>query len=190
MSYEMLQLASFGMQMMSAGQTHRDQTAQVYARYDQANRQAALNNGLAYNAYLHVNEEQMLQAKAFALDTFSLHKAIRRAKASEKAAIEHQGGDSTFGTGQARLMNVERMGLEALARKDLNFQTTLRDFQTRRRNVTLETLDKNNRAFSGLSSLPSKTGLVTQIAGLGIDKYVDVGYYKGTDGKIKSRWGD
>ena len=185
----MLQLASFGMQAMNAGQTYRDQTSQVYANYDQANRQAALNNGLAYSSYLHANEEQMLQTKAFAFDIFSLHKAVRRAKASEKASIEHQGGDSTFGSGLARLRNVERMGLEAVARKDLNFQTALRDFEIRRRNIPLETLDKNNRPFSGLSSLPSRTGLVTQIAGLGIDKYVGVGYYKGTDGKIKSRWG-
>ena len=126
-------------------------------------------------------------AKANALNTDSLQRAIRRAKATEEAKIQSQGGDSTFGTGDARLRNVMRQGAEALARKDLNFQTTLNDFVKRRKNVGLETLDKNNRAFSGLSSPPSATGLVTNLAGLGISTYADVNYYTAPDGTIKSR---
>ena len=187
MSYEMLQAAAFGMQVFNTINTHNEQASQAAAQYDQAQRQVAMNNNLAYNAYLHLNEEQMLKAKANALNTDSLQRAIRRAKATEAAKIQSQGGDSTFGTGDARLRNVMRQGAEALARKDLNFQTTLNDFVKRRKNVGLETLDKNNRAFSGLSSPPSATGLVTNLAGLGISTYADVNYYTAPDGTIKSR---
>ena len=82
--YMMLQAASLGISIFSGIQDHNDQTAQVYAQYDQASRQAAINNGLAYNSYLHLNEEQILKTKEYSLNTFDLQKAIRRAKATER----------------------------------------------------------------------------------------------------------
>jgi hypothetical protein len=185
--YMMLQAASLGISIFSGIQDHNDQTAQAYAKYDQASRQSAVNNGLAYNNYLHLNEEQILKTKEYSLNTFDLQKAIRRAKATERVQAESQGA-STGGSFDARIRNVQRQGSEAINRKDINFQVTLRDFQLRRKNVELETLSANNRAFSGLSTPPSATGLVTKIAGLGISKYVDVGYFTDNDGKIKPRF--
>lgn len=184
----MLQAASFGMSVLDRFQTYQDQTAQAYANYDAANRQVAINNGLNYNSKLHLNEVQMLEADKLQIDTFMLQKAIRRADAKEKALIESQGGDSTIGSGAARIQNIQRQGAEAVARKDFNFQVTLADLNNRRRNIDLETLSANNRAFTGLQTPPSATGLVTDIAGLGIESFARVGYYTGKDGKIHSRF--
>ena len=88
---------------------------------------------------------------------------------------------------RSALSDTSIFSLEALARKDLNFQTELNDFKTRRKNTSLETLSKNNQAFSGLTSVPDATGLVAQTIGLGIEKYTDLGYYTGADGKVKAR---
>jgi len=187
MSYEMLQVASFGLGVMNQYTSYQADVRDHYARIDTANRQAALNNQLAYNSFLHINEEQMLTTAKRSFDVAAIYKQIRAAKATAMAQMESQGGDSTIGSGLARIQNIQRQGLEALARKDLNFQTELNDFKTRRKNTTLETLSKNNQAFSGLTSVPDATGLVAQTIGLGIEKYTDLGYYTGADGKIHAR---
>lgn len=187
MSYEMLQLASFGLGVMNQYTSYQADVRDHYARIDTANRQAALNNQLAYNSFLHINEEQMLTTAKRSFDVAAIYKQIRAAKATAMAQMESQGGDSTIGSGLARVQNIQRQGLEALARKDLNFQTELNDFKTRRKNTTLETLSRNNQAFSGLTSVPDATGLVAQTIGLGIEKYTDLGYYTGADGKIHAR---
>jgi hypothetical protein len=187
MSYEMLQLASFGLGVMNQYTSYQADVRDHYARIDTANRQAALNNQLAYNSFLHINEEQMLTTAKRSFDVAAIYKQIRAAKATAMAQMESQGGDSTIGSGLARIQNIQRQGLEALARKDLNFQTELNDFKTRRKNTTLETLSRNNQAFSGLTSVPDATGLVAQTIGLGIEKYTDLGYYTGADGKIHAR---
>jgi len=187
MSYEMLQLASFGLGVMNQYTSYQADVRDHYTRIDTANRQAALNNQLAYNSFLHINEEQMLTTAKRSFDVAAIYKQIRAAKATAMAQMESQGGDSTIGSGLARIQNIQRQGLEALARKDLNFQTELNDFKTRRKNTTLETLSRNNQAFSGLTSVPDATGLVAQTIGLGIEKYTDLGYYTGADGKIHAR---
>ena len=187
MSYEMLQVASFGLGVMNQYTSYQADVRDHYARIDTANRQAALNNQLAYNSFLHINEEQMLTTAKRSFDVAAIYKQIRAAKATAMAQMESQGGDSTIGSGLARIQNIQRQGLEALARKDLNFQTELNDFKTRRKNTTLETLSRNNQAFSGLTSVPDATGLVAQTIGLGIEKYTDLGYYTGADGKIHAR---
>ena len=187
MSYEMLQVASFGLGVMNQYTSYQADVRDHYARIDTANRQAALNNQLAYNSFLHINEEQMLTTAKRSFDVAAIYKQIRAAKATAMAQMESQGGDSTIGSGLARIQNIQRQGLEALARKDLNFQTELNDFKTRRKNTTLETLSRNNQAFSGLTSVPDATGLVDQTIGLGIEKYTDLGYYTGADGKIHAR---
>ena len=187
MSYEMLQVASFGLGVMNQYTSYQADVRDYYTRIDTANRQAALNNKLAYNSFLHINEEQMLTTAKRSFDVTAIYKQIRAAKATAMAQIESQGGDSTIGSGLARVQNIQRQGLEALARKDLNFQTELNDFKTRRKNTSLETLSKNNQAFSGLTSVPDATGLVAQTIGLGIEKYTDLGYYTGADGKVKAR---
>ena len=187
MSYTMLQVASLGMSIMDKSNTWKRDNRNYYNSLDTANRQAAFNNGLAYNSYAHLNELQMLEVGKQAVDVTLLYRQIRAAKASELAAIEGQGGTSTTGTGAARLRNIERQGAEAIARKDLNFQTLLNDFKKRRSNIELSTLDKNNRAFSGLTSVPDASGLIAPMVGLGIDKYTDIGYYKAADGTMKAR---
>tara|TARA_R100000781_G_scaffold44660_1_gene30331 strand:- start:1220 stop:1780 length:561 start_codon:yes stop_codon:yes gene_type:complete len=183
----MLQVASFGLGVMNQYTSYQADVRDHYARIDTANRQAALNNQLAYNSFLHINEEQMLTTAKRSFDVAAIYKQIRAAKATAMAQMESQGGDSTIGSGLARIQNIQRQGLEALARKDLNFQTELNDFKTRRKNTTLETLSRNNQAFSGLTSVPDATGLVAQTIGLGIEKYTDLGYYTGADGKIHAR---
>tara|TARA_R100000700_G_C3177999_1_gene153475 strand:+ start:4530 stop:5114 length:585 start_codon:yes stop_codon:yes gene_type:complete len=185
--YEMLQMASFAMGAINKRASFQADVRDHYTRIDTANRQAALNNQLAYNSYLHINEEQMLTTVKRSFDVAAIYKKIRASKASAMAQMESQGGDSTIGSGLARIQNIERQGLEALARKDLNFQTELNDFKTRRKNVSLETLSRNNKAFSGLTSIPDATGLVAQTIGLGIEKYTDLGYYTDADGKVKAR---
>ena len=187
MGYDMMQAASFGIGLLNSFQTYQDQSAQVYAQYDNAQRQAAVNNGLAYNSFLHLNEQQQLKTKQLALDKFDLSRRVRAAKASEKARTATGGGGASGGSVDARLRNIGRQGAEAISRKDTNFKILLTDFAMRRKNVSLDLLSKNNQAFSGLSTAPSATGLVTGAVGLGIDKYLDVGYYKGADGSIKSR---
>jgi len=187
MSYTMLQVASFGLGVLNQSNTWKRDTRNYYNSLETAHRQAAINRGLAYNSYLNLNEQQMLQAKKRAFDVSLLYRQIRAAKASERAAIESLGGDTQTGSGAARIRNIERQGAEALARKDLNFQTTLNDFKVRRKNIGLETLNKNNKAFSGLTALPDATGLVAPIIGLGIEKYTDIGYYKAADGTMKAR---
>jgi len=182
------ELASFGMSLMKLSDQNNQDWTDYYRSRDTANRQVAMNNNLAYNSYLHINEEQQLSVQKQHLDVNALNKAIRAAQASEKAKIESQGGDSELGSGLARIQNIQRDGYEALARKDLNFKIALGDFRRRRKNTELSTLDKNNKAFSGLTAVPDSTGLVTQAIGLGIDKYAKVGFYTAADGKIKSRF--
>lgn len=187
-SFLMLETAALGMSVLDRFQTYSDQTSQVYAQYDLANRQVAINNGLNYNSKIHLNEVQMLKTKEFQINTAMLHRAIRRADAKEKVLIESQGGDSTIGSGAARIRNIQNQGSEALKRKDFNFQLTLADLNRRRKNIDLETMSANNRAFTGLQTPPSATGLVTDVAGLGIESFAKVGYYTGKDGQIHSRF--
>ena len=93
-----------------------------------------------------------------------------------------------MGSGAARLRNLQRQGSEAVNRKDFNFQLTLNDLNRRRKNIDLETMSANNRAFTGLQTPPGSTGLVFDVAGLAISNYSKVGYYTSSDGNIKSRF--
>ena len=55
MAGEMEQAAAFGMQVFNTINTHNEQASQAAAQYDQAQRQVAMNNNLAYNAYFSVS---------------------------------------------------------------------------------------------------------------------------------------
>ena len=75
--YEMLQMASFAMGAINKRASFQADVRDHYTRIDTANRQAALNNQLAYNSYLHINEEQMLTTVKRAFDVAAIYKKIR-----------------------------------------------------------------------------------------------------------------
>ena len=147
----------------------------AHAQRVQAYRQTSINNSLAVNSHLNLNAQHLLELKKFGLDDFELKKAIRREQAKNAAIAGSAGG--TFGkqggSYQATVMNIARHGYNALARKDLNFQTKMRDFEIRHRNVTLSTLSQNNAAFSNLSTGGSMLGTALSIVGTGVQTAIN-----------------
>ena len=155
---------------------HQFEVAELEAQEQrrQANLQATINNKLAYNAHLNLNEQQTLELKKLGFDKFELHKSIRSEKAKVEAIAASFGG--TFGqqgqSYEATLINISRHGYNALARKDFNYKILKSDFLTRHKNIQLETESKNNQAFSGLSTGGSIAGTGLQIAGSAINTAV------------------
>ena len=186
-SYLMLQGLQTGFSIFSKAATYSDQTSQVYAQYDAAQRQAALLDQSTYNSFLHLGDVQQLNAKKHAVGVTELYRVARRTVASEKVLANQQGGsDSQTGAKRLQVLNFE--ALTAARRKNENFETVVKDFENKRRNLTLENISNKNKVFSGLSTLPSKTGLVTGIAGDAINAGLSVGYGIGADGKIVNRF--
>ena len=184
MAYEALYFVDF---MMKAGTSlHQRALAdqKAYNQRVQAYRQASINNSLAVNSHLNLNAQHLLELKKFGLDDFELKKAIRREQAKNAAIAGSAGG--TFGkqggSYQATVMNIARHGYNSLARKDLNFQTKMRDFEIRHQNVTLSTLSQNNAAFSNLSTGGSMLGTALSIAGTGVQTAINAKI--GTTAKI------
>lgn len=178
--FESLYLAQFA--VSAASSTHQYQQAELEAfeQRRQAGQQAALNNKLAYNAHLNLNQQQVLEMKKFGFDDFELKKSIRREQ-SKNAAIKASFGSSFGQQGasfNATIQNISRHGFGALARKDLNFKAKIADFNTRHQNVTLETESKNNQAFSGLSTGGSALGTGLSILGTGLQTAINA--QKGT----------
>lgn len=173
MGYESLYLAQFAVQAGTALYQQQLDDQQAAIQRQNAYRQAALNNQVAYNSFLHINQEQILDLKKFGFEKFDLRKQIRRELAKNQAINASIGGG--FGrsgnSAEAVNRNIERHGFNALARKDLNRDIRMRSFDQRRRNVTLDTMSKNNTAFSGLSLGGDTTGTILQIAGSGIQNY-------------------
>ena len=130
-----------------------------------AQRQAALQNQSTYNGFLHLGEVQQLNAKKHAIGLTELYKIARRTRAAEKVKISEQGGSASQ-TGAKRLQVLNAEALDAARRKNENFETLVKDFEYKKRNLTLENISANNRTFSGLSTLPSKTGLIIIIRDL------------------------
>ena len=142
---------------------HNDQVTAGHIDYANKQRQAALNNNLAYNAYLNLNEQQLLDNKKYHLDEFELKKHIRRVVATQLArdgSVQKSGGSAN-----SVLMNIHRQGLQALHRKEFNFHTKLRNLKIQRDNIALETQSKNNALFNTLKGFPSATGLALSIGG-------------------------
>jgi hypothetical protein len=142
---------------------YNDQVTAGHIDYANKQRQAALNNNLAYNAYLNLNEQQLLDNKKYHLDEFELKKHIRRVVATQLArdgSVQKSGGSAN-----SVLMNIWRQGLQALHRKEFNFHTKLRNLQQQRKNVALETVSKNNALYNTLKGFPSATGLALSIGG-------------------------
>ena len=172
-----LQLAKFALGTAAAGNKYAADNLKRQREIENANRQAAINNNLNYNAHLNLNEQQMLELQKFGLDKNELSKRLRRDRASSAAMAASFGG--SFGqqgaTRDAINLNIQRQGFNALARKDFNRQTKLRDFQMRHTNVDLTTISQNNAAFSNISSGGSRTGTGLQIASLAIGAYEGYG---------------
>ena len=150
----------------------------VTARHiDFANKtqQAHLNNGLAYNYYLNINEEKMLENKKFRLDEFELNKQIRSVIATQ--LVRDGSVLKSGGSAESVLNNIERQGLQALHRKDFNYQTKLKSLQTQRNNIALQTASANNQVLGSLKGVPSLTGLGLSIAGTALQS--GVSYTKG-----------
>ncbi len=154
---------------------YNDATRSAYYSHLQANAQTALNNGLGYNALLAVNEEEQLEFKKLALDEFELHKSMQRALATQMArdgSVLKSGGSA-----ESVLNNIERQGLQALHRKDFNYQTKLKSLQMQRNNIALQTASANNQVLGSLKGVPSLTGLGLSIAGTALQS--GVSYTKG-----------
>ena len=142
---------------------YNDEVTAGHIDYADKQRQAALNNNLAYNAYVNLNEQQLLDNTKYKLDEFELKKQIRRVVATQLArdgSVQKSGGSAN-----SVLMNIHRQGLLALHRKEFNFHTKLRNLQQQRKNVALETVSKNNALYNTLKGFPSATGLDLSIGG-------------------------
>ena len=145
---------------------YNDQSRAAYYSALQVNAQTALNNRLGYNALLAVNEEQQREQEKLALDKFELQKSMQRALATQLArdgSVNKSGGSA-----ESVVNNIYRQGLNALSRKDFNYETKLKNLQMQRDNLALQTASANNKALSGLKALPNATGLGLSIAGTGL----------------------
>jgi len=150
---------------------YNDKVTAGHIDFANKQRQAALNNNLAYNAYLNLNEQQLLDNKKYHLDEFELKKQIRRVVATQLArdgSVQKSGGSAN-----SVLMNIHRQGLQAIHRKEFNFHTKLRNLQQQRKNVALETVSKNNALYNTLKGFPSATGLALSIGGSALQTGID-----------------
>ena len=136
-----------------------------------AQRQSALNNQLAYNAYLNLNEQEQLEYKRNALDQFELQRKIRKAVAY-RLAIQGS-SQKSGGSAESVLRNIERQGLYSLHRKDLNYEIRLRNLQLQRNNIALEVQSKNNAVYAQIQGAPSATGLALSIGGSALQTGLD-----------------
>jgi len=159
---------------LSAAKDINDYDDNISARYDEfafTQRQAALNNRLAYNGYLNLNEQEQMEYKRNSLDQFELQRKIRRAVA-HRLAIQGN-AQKSGGSAQSVLVNIERQGLYSLHRKDLNYELRLRNLQLQRDKTALEVESKNNALFGQLQGFPSSTGLALSIGGTALQKGLD-----------------
>ena len=173
-SFHALYLAKFLFDAGTANYQHQLDLQQVEIQRRNAYKQASMNNNLAYIAQLHVNEEDALDLKRHGLDQQELRNSIRREKAKQ-AAIDASIGGGFGRSGQsveATQLNIERYGLKALARKDLNREIRELSFRQRKQNIATEALSKNNALMSGIPIAPAGTGLALQIASSGIQSAI------------------
>jgi len=185
-SFMMLKGAEAGFNLFNRTSDYSDQTSDVYAQYDAAYRQSGAIDSTTYNQYLHLGHVQQLESKKHALSLFDLYRVARRTKAAEVVKINQQGG-STSQVGVKRLQVLDYEIHAAARRKNENFETGRINYLNQIERTRLENISKKNQVFSGLSTLPSKTGLVTGIAGDLISSSLSIGYGTTEDGKIFSR---
>ena len=163
-----LAFASFA---LGAAKDFNDYDESIVARQNEfayTQRQAALNNQLAYNGYLNLNEQEQMEFKRNSLDQFELQRKIRRAVAY-RLAIQGN-AQKSGGSAESVLRNIERQGLYSLHRKDLNYELRLRNLQLQRNNIALEVQSKNNALFGQLQGFPSATGLALSIGGTALQQ--------------------
>ena len=182
----MLKGAEVGFNLFNRTSDYSDQTSDVYSQYDAAYRQSGAIDSTTYNQYLHLGHVQQLEAKKHALSLFDLYRIGRRTKAAEKMQINEQAG-SPSQVGVKRLQVLDFEIHAAARRKNENFETGRINYLNQIKRTRLENISKKNQVFSGLSTLPSKTGLVTGIAGDLISSSLSIGYGTNKDGKIFSR---
>lgn len=166
-----LAFASFA---LGAAKDFNDYDESIVARQNEfafTQRQAALNNQLAYNGYLNLNEQEQMEFKRNSLDQFELQRKIRRAVAY-RLAIQGN-AQKSGGSAESVLRNIERQGLYSLHRKDLNYELRLRNLQLQRNNIALEVQSKNNALYGQLQGFPSATGLALSIGGTALQKGID-----------------
>jgi|TARA_R110002020_G_scaffold475594_1_gene711160 hypothetical protein len=154
--------ATIGSKILDHNETARDS----YYSHLQVNAQTALNNRLGYNALLGVNEEEQREYEKLALDKFELQKSMQRALATQLA--RDGSANKSGGSAESVANNIIRQGLNALHRKDFNYDTKLKNLQMQRNNIALQTASANNQALSGLKAIPSVTGLGLSIAGTAV----------------------
>lgn len=170
-----LYAAKFFVQAGASNYRFQRELMQIEAQRQNAYRQASINNDLAHVAQLHVNEEDALDLIRTGHEEFELRQSINREKAARAAQEASLGG--AFGrSGQSVddvARNIDRFGLRALVRKDFNRTVRERSFEQRRRNITLETISKNNQIFSGLQIAPSATGRNLEILSAATSAVID-----------------
>ena len=168
--FESLYMIKYLVDAGTAAYQHQLDLQQVEIQRRNAYKQASMNNNLAYMSQLHVNEEDALDLKRHGLDQQELRNSIRREQAKQ-AAIDASIGGGFGRSGQSvrdTQLNIERHGLKALARKDLNREIRERSFIQRKQNIAMTALSKNNALMSGIPVAPAGTGLALQIASSGI----------------------
>ena len=137
-------------------------------QFHSAREQAAFNNQLLYNSYTNLNEQEQLEYKKHAINQFELQAKVRRAVAT-RLAIQGSANKSG-GSAESIIMNIQRQGLYASHRKDLNYEIRIRNLQTQRDNEALATQSKNNALYNSLQGFPSATGLALSIGGSALQR--------------------
>jgi len=174
-TFQTLYTSRFLAETFGADVQYKRDTFTADTRFYDAQKQVAINNQLAYNSFLHINQEQALDLKRLAFDKADIRRMSMEEVAKQRAINASMGGDRgrVGQSSDAVIDNIRRRAYLALARKDLNRQIRMSSFDQRRKNVTLSTTSKNNVAFSNLQISPSKTGAILKVLGSGIQNNID-----------------
>ena len=175
LSFKTLYTARFLAETFGADNQYKRDAFIADTKLHDAQKQAAINNQLAYNSFLHINQEQALDLKRLAFDKADIRRMSMEEVAKQKAINASIGGGvgRVGQSADAVVSNIRRRAYLSLARKDLNRQIRMASFDQRRKNVTLSTTSKNNVAFSNLQISPSKTGAILKVLGSGIQNNID-----------------
>ena len=142
-----------------------------------AKAQALLNNQLAERNQGLISEQRIATMRAHGFDKFEIAKQIRAGKA---ATIAQRGGSGSLSSGalNASLANIQRIGSEALRRKELNFGMKLRNLEIESQNVYIGARTANQAAFNKITSTQSNLGTGLQLAQIGVGAIKDLGFEK------------
>jgi hypothetical protein len=174
---EYLTLASYAMKGAGAIKRNQDAYTNDIDSIRNARAQTLLNNQLAERNQGLISEQRIATMRAHGFDKFEIAKQIRAGKA---ATIAQRGGSGSLSSGalNASLANIQRIGSEALRRKELNFGMKLRNLEIESQNVYIGARTANQAAFNKITSTQSNLGTGLQLAQIGVGAIKDLGFEK------------